>query len=190
MYGKMQASGLTEFITLICTWAAAAKSLQSCQTLCDPINGSHQAPLSLGFSRQEHWGGLPFPSPMHESEKWKWSRSVVSRLLATPWIAAYQPPPSMGFSRQSTGVGCHELSGAKSCFLVLLKEWQMCQRAASCISVPRRPLPRFLSNQPGWWWHLLDLNSESVHSHLEARNHWWLWHFFFIDMAGDIFISQ
>ena len=39
---------------------------------------AHQAPLFLGFSRQEHWSGLPFPSPMHESEKWKWSRSVVS----------------------------------------------------------------------------------------------------------------
>ena len=49
--------------------AAAAKSLQSCLTLCDPIDGSHQAPLSLGFSREEHWSGLPFPSPMHESEK-------------------------------------------------------------------------------------------------------------------------
>ena len=49
--------------------AAAAKSLQSCPTLCDPIDGSHQAPPSLGFSRQEHWSGLPFPSPMHESEK-------------------------------------------------------------------------------------------------------------------------
>ena len=62
-------------------WAAAAtaaKSLQSCPTLCDPIDGSHQAPPSLVFSRQEHWSGLPFPSPMHESEKWKWSRSVVS----------------------------------------------------------------------------------------------------------------
>ena len=33
---------------------------------------------SLGFSRQEYWSGLPFPSPVHESEKWKWSRSVVS----------------------------------------------------------------------------------------------------------------
>ena len=39
---------------------------------------AHQVPPSLGFSRQEHWSGLPFPSPMHESEKWKWSRSVVS----------------------------------------------------------------------------------------------------------------
>ena len=38
---------------------------------------AHQASPSLGFSRQEHWSGLPFPSPMHESEKWKWSRSVV-----------------------------------------------------------------------------------------------------------------
>ena len=47
----------------------AAKSLQSCLTLCDPTDDSHQAPLSLGFSRQEQWSGLPFPSPMHESEK-------------------------------------------------------------------------------------------------------------------------
>ena len=55
-----------------------AKSLQSCPTLCDPIDGSHQAPPSLGFSRQEHRSGLPFHSPMHESERWKQSRSVVS----------------------------------------------------------------------------------------------------------------
>ena len=60
---------------------------------------AHQAPPSLGFSRQEHWSGLPFPSPMYESEKRKWSRSVLSD-LATPWTAAYQAPPSMGFSRQ------------------------------------------------------------------------------------------
>ena len=38
--------------------------------LCEtPWTAAHQAPLSLGFSRQEHWSGLPFPSPMHESEK-------------------------------------------------------------------------------------------------------------------------
>ena len=49
--------------------AAAAKSLQSCQTLCDPIDGSPTGSPSLGFSRQEHWSGLPFPSPVHESEK-------------------------------------------------------------------------------------------------------------------------
>ena len=49
--------------------AAAAKSLQSNPTLCDPIDGSPPGSPSLGFSRQEHWSGLPFPSPMHESEK-------------------------------------------------------------------------------------------------------------------------
>ena len=55
--------------------ATAAKSLQSCLTLCDPIDGSppgrahHRRIPSLGFSRQEHWSGLPLPSPMHESEK-------------------------------------------------------------------------------------------------------------------------
>ena len=49
--------------------------------LCGTLCGAHQAPPSLGFSSQEHWSGLPCPSPMHESEKWKWSRSVVSDSL-------------------------------------------------------------------------------------------------------------
>ena len=43
-----------------------------------PEMAAHQASPSLGFSRQEHWSGLPFPSSVDESEKWKWSRSVVS----------------------------------------------------------------------------------------------------------------
>ena len=47
----------------------AAKSLQSCPTLCNPIDGSPPGSPYLGFSRQEHWSGLSFPSPMHESEK-------------------------------------------------------------------------------------------------------------------------
>ena len=51
----------------------------SCVWLCaTPETAAHQAPPSLGFSRQERLSGLPFPSPMHESEKWKGSRSVVS----------------------------------------------------------------------------------------------------------------
>ena len=67
----------------------------SCVRLCaTPEMAAHQAPPSLGFSRQEHWSGLPFPSPMHESEKWKWSR-CCAWLLATPWTAAYQAPPSL-----------------------------------------------------------------------------------------------
>ena len=49
--------------------AAAAKLLQSCPTLCDPIDGSPPGLPSLGFSTQEYRSGLPFPSPLHESEK-------------------------------------------------------------------------------------------------------------------------
>ena len=49
--------------------AAAAKSLQSCPTPCDPRDSSPPGSPSLGFSRQEHWSGLPLPTPMHEREK-------------------------------------------------------------------------------------------------------------------------
>ena len=48
---------------------AAAKSLQSCPTLCDPIDCSPPDSPVPRISRQEHWSGLPFPSAMHESEK-------------------------------------------------------------------------------------------------------------------------
>ena len=61
---------------------------------------AHQALPSLGFSRQEHWSGLPFPSPMHESEKVKMKSLSRVQLFETPWTAAYQALPSMGFSRQ------------------------------------------------------------------------------------------
>ena len=64
-----------------------------------PWMAAHQTPPSWGFSRQEQWSGLPFPSPMHESEVKVKSLSHV-QLFATPWTAAYQAPPSMGFSRQ------------------------------------------------------------------------------------------
>ena len=57
------------FFNQLAAATAAAKSLQSCPTLCDPIEAAHQAPPSLGFSREEHWSGVPFPSPIHESEK-------------------------------------------------------------------------------------------------------------------------
>ena len=65
-------------VVVVVSCSAAAASLQSCPTLCDPIKGSPPDFPSLGFSKQEHWSGLPFPSPVHESENWKWSRSVVS----------------------------------------------------------------------------------------------------------------
>ena len=49
--------------------AAAAKSLQSCPTLCDPIDGSPPGSPIPGILQWRIWSGLPFPSPMHESEK-------------------------------------------------------------------------------------------------------------------------
>ena len=81
--------------------AAAAKSLQLCLILCDPMDGSPRGSPSPGFSRQEQWSGLPFLSPINA---WKWKVKVKSlshvRLLVTPWTAAHQAPPSMGFSRK------------------------------------------------------------------------------------------
>ena len=50
--------------------------------------------------------------------------------------------------------------------------------------------PQLLSDHHGRWQHLLDHSFGSPHSHLEARNWWWLWHFLFIDMAGDSFFLQ
>ena len=87
--------------------AAAAKSLQSRLTLCDTIDGSHQAPPSLGFSRQEYWSRLPFPSPMHESEKSKWSRSVVSDSLRPHGLQPTRLLHPWDFPGKSTGVQEH-----------------------------------------------------------------------------------
>ena len=76
--------------------------------LCEtPWTAAHQAPPSLGFSRQEHWSGLPFPSPMHESEKWKWSRSVVSDSLRPHGLQPSRLLHPWDFPGKSTGVGCH-----------------------------------------------------------------------------------
>ena len=58
-----------EYFLDVLKTAAAAKSLQSCLTLCDPIDGSPPGSAVPGILQAEHWGGLPFPSPMHESEK-------------------------------------------------------------------------------------------------------------------------
>ena len=71
--------------------------VQLCAT---PQTAAHQAPPSLGFSRQEHWSGLPCPSPVHA--KWKVKMKSLSRVgpSETPWTAAYQAPPSIGFSSQ------------------------------------------------------------------------------------------
>ena len=80
--------------------AAVAKSLQSCPTLCDPIDGSPPSSPVPGIlqARSLEWVAISF------SNAWKWKVKVkllsLVRLLATPWTAAHQAPPSIGFSRQ------------------------------------------------------------------------------------------
>ena len=68
---------------------------------------AHQATPSVGFSRQEHWSGLPFPSPMRGSEKWKWSHSVVSNSQQPHGVQPTRVLHPWDFSGKSTGVGCH-----------------------------------------------------------------------------------
>ena len=90
--------------------AAAAKSLQSCPTLCDPVDGSPPDSPIPGIlqARTLERVAISF------SNAWKWKVKVKSlshaRLLVTPWIAAYQAPPSMGFSRQEYWNGLPLLS--------------------------------------------------------------------------------
>ena len=86
---------------------AAAKSLQSCPTLCDPVDGSPPGSSVPGISRQEHWNELPFPSPVHESEKWKWSCSVVPDSVQPHGLQPTRLLRPWGFPGKSTGVGCH-----------------------------------------------------------------------------------
>ena len=80
--------------------AAAAKSLQSCPTLCNPIDGSPPGSPIPGIlqARTLEWVAIAFPSAW----KWKVKEKLLSRvwLFVTPWTAAYQAPLSMGFSRQ------------------------------------------------------------------------------------------
>ena len=80
--------------------AAAAKSLQSCLTLCDPTDSSPPGAPVPGIlqARTLEWVAISFPNAW----KWKVKVKLLSRvqLFVTPWTAAYQAPPSMGFSRQ------------------------------------------------------------------------------------------
>ena len=95
--------------TIALTAAATAKSLQSCPTLCDSIDGSppgSPAPRILQ-ARTLEW--IALPSPMHESEKWKWSRSVVPDSLRPHGRQPTRLLHPWDFPGKSTGVGCHRL---------------------------------------------------------------------------------
>ena len=92
---------------------AAAKSLQSCLTLCDPIDGSPPGSPVPGIlqARTLEWVDISFSNAW----KWKVKGKLLSRvrLFATPWTAVYQAPPSMRFSRQEYQRGLPFLSPYK-----------------------------------------------------------------------------
>jgi len=110
--------------------AAAAKSLQSCLTLCDPIDGSPPGSPVPGIlkARTLEWVAISFPNV------WKWKVKVKSlsrvQLLATQWTAAYQAPPSMGFSRREYWSGV-PLPSARN-----HEKWGNINRHSFCLYIP------------------------------------------------------
>ena len=93
--------------TLLLLLLLLLSSFSRVQLCAIPQMAAHQAPPSLGFSRQEHCSGLPLPSPMHESEKWKWSRSVASDPQGPYGLQPTRLLRPWDFPGKSTGVGCH-----------------------------------------------------------------------------------
>ena len=144
--------------------ATAAKSLQSCPTLCDPRDSSPPGYLvpEILQARILEWVAISF------SNAWKWKVKVKSlshaRLLATPWTAAYQAPPSMGLSRQECWSGLplpsptgamgrvyylseiHSLTGGRGGMWVEILWETLCYFS---------PLPFLLSPIDSLWWDTL-----------------------------------
>ena len=123
--------------------AAAAKSFQSCPTLCDPTDGSPPGSPIPGIlqARTLEWVAIS------SSNAWKWKVKVKSLsrvwLLVTPWTTAYQAPPSMGFFQAR--VGCHCLLWLVTLPLLRLshehldrREWVFTQLISICLQW-RRP---------------------------------------------------
>ena len=132
--------------------AAAAKSLQSCPTLCDPIDGSPPGSPFPGIlqARTLEWVAISF------SNAWKWKVKVKLlsrvRLLATSWTAAYQAPPSMGFSRQEYWSGV-SLPSPLLIYAAAAKSLQSCPTLCDPIDVspPGSPVPGILQARTLEW---------------------------------------
>ena len=106
--------------TIFSAAAAAAKSLQSCPTLCDPIDGSPLGSSVPGIlqARILEWVAVSFSN----ARKWKVKVKSLSRvrLLVTPWTVAYQAPLSMGFFMQEYWSGVPLPSLSQSCLLPVI----------------------------------------------------------------------
>ena len=119
--------------------AAATKSHQSCPTLCNPRDGSPLGSSVPGIlqARTLEWVAISF------SNAWRWKVKVKSlsrvQLLVTPWTAAYQAPPSMGFSRQEYWSGVPLPSPLLSVNSMLLHSDCCCLVAKLCPTLLRYP---------------------------------------------------
>ena len=115
----------TYLVLVVHAAAAAAKSLQSCPTLCNPIDGSPPGSSVPGIlqARTLEWVAISF------SNAWKWKMKVksLSRVQpsATPWTTAYQAPPSRGFSRQEywSGVPLPSPVGGPYSYIIIHILW-------------------------------------------------------------------
>ena len=114
--------------------AAAAKSLQSCPTVCDPTDCSPPGSPVPGFlqARTLEWVAISF------SNAWKWTIKLKSPsrvwLLATPWTAAHQAPPSMGFPRQEYWSGVPWLVSGKEVRKILGRHLQSPASSGFCLT--------------------------------------------------------
>ena len=124
-------------------YITAAKSLQSCPTLCDPIDGSPLGSTVPGIlqARTPEWVAISF----FNAWKWKVKGKSLSRvrLLTTPWTAAYQAPPSMGFSRQEYWSGVPLPSPSQQ-----LNEYKMRTNDSFTSKFPSSPLLSLLLFSP------------------------------------------
>ena len=137
-----------------------------------PETAAYQVPPSLAFSRQEYWSGLPFPSPVHESEKWKWSCSVVSdserpnRLQPTRLLHLWD------FPGKSTGVGwCIYMELRKMVTITLYtrqqkRHWCIEQSFGLC------GRGRGWDDLGEWHWNMYNIIYETSH---QSRFDAWYW---------------
>ena len=117
--------------------AAAAKSCQSCPTLCNPIDSSSPGSPILGILQARTLEWVAISSPMHESEKWKWSRSVMPDSSRRHGLQPTRLLHPWDFPGKSTGVGCH-------CLLQVLPYINMNLHGGTRVPHPEPPshLPR------------------------------------------------
>ena len=172
------------------SWCPMLLLLLSCFSrvrLCvTPETSAHQAPPSLGSSMQVNWSGLQFPSPMHKTENWKWSRSVVSDSSRPHGLQPTRLLRPWDFPGKSTAVGCHCLLRSSSYYNHNRK---LCFFLFVCMSFVREWESLLLTDSSRWictnspsWSELLILHSGWNISEfflffpLQGK-HWEIWDF-------------